>query len=115
MRVHLAMKHALQLEAPDVGFESLRVIINIACGRLVALAFRELEKLRGVRDPLGGTVDFASIGGQLRAFASQFLRPLGLRPDGRVFELTADLFEALFLIVVLKETPVRRRCAPRGL
>ena len=78
-------------------------------------AGRRIEKLHGVRDTLGGTVDFASIGGQLRAFASQFLRPLGLRPDGRVFELTADLFETLFLIVVLKETPVRRRCAPRGL
>jgi hypothetical protein len=109
------MKHALQLQAPDVGFESLRVVINIARGRLVTLAFRKFEKLGGVRDTLGGTVDFDSIGGQFRAFASQFLRPLGLRPDGRIFELTADLFEALFLIVVLKETPVRRRCAPRGL
>jgi hypothetical protein len=109
------MKHALQLEAPNVGFESLRVVVNISRGRLVSLAFREFEEFRCVRDTLGGTVDFASIGGQFRAFASQFLRPLGLRPDGRILELTADLFEAFFLIVVLKETPVRRRCAPRGL
>jgi hypothetical protein len=109
------MKHALQLEAAYIGLESLRVVIDVARGGLVPFAFRELEKLRGVCYPLGGTVDFARVGGQLRPFAPQLLRSIGLRPDGRVLELTADLLEALFLMVVLKETPVRRRCAPRGL
>jgi hypothetical protein len=109
------VKHALQLETSHVGFESLRVSVDVARGRFVALALRELEQLRGIRNALGSAVDFPRVGGQLGPFASQLLRPLGLCPDGRVFELAADLFQAFFLVVVLKETPVRRRYAPRGL
>jgi hypothetical protein len=109
------VKHALQFEAPNLGFESLRVVINVARGGFIALAFSKLEKLRGVGYPFGGAVDLASVGGQLRALAPQLLRAFGLRPNGRILELAADLFQALFLMVVLKETPVRRRCAPRGL
>jgi len=115
VRVHLAVKHALQLETSHVGFETLRVCIDVARGGLVVLALRELEKLRGVCYAFGGAVNLAGVGGQLRPFAPEFLRTFWFRPDSRVFELTADLFQALFLKVVLKETPVRRRCAPRDL
>jgi hypothetical protein len=109
------VKHAFQLETSHVGFESLRVGVDVTRGGFVAFALRELEQLGGVRYALGGAVDLGRVGGQLGAFAPQLLRPLGLRPDGRVFELAADLFQAFFLVVVLKETPVRRRYAPRGL
>ena len=109
------MKHPLQLETAYVGLESLRVVLDIARRGLVTLAFRELQKLCGVRYPFCGAVDLARVGGQLRPFAPEFLRTFWFRPDSRVFELTADLFQALFLKVVLKETPVRRRCAPRDL
>jgi hypothetical protein len=109
------VKHPLQLETPHVGFEPLRIGVNVASGCFVALALRELEQLGGVRYALRGAVDLDRVGGQLRPFAPQLLRSLGLRPDGRVFQLATDLFQALFLIVVLKETPVRRRYAPRGL
>ena len=115
MRVHLAVKHALQLETPHVGFESLRVGIDVARGGFVAFALREFEQLGGVRYALGGAVDLARVGGQLGPFAPQLLRPLGLCPNGRVLEFAADLFQALCLVVVLKETPVRKRYAPRGL
>jgi hypothetical protein len=109
------VKHALQLETSYVGLKSLRVGIDVASGGFVALTLRELEQLGGVRYAFSGAVDLARVGGQLGPFAPQLLRPLGLRPDGRVFELAADLFQAFFLVVVLKETPVRRRYAPRGL
>jgi hypothetical protein len=115
VRVHLPVKHALQLETSDVGFESLGVGIDVTRGGFVVLTFGELEQFRGVRNTLRGAVDLDRVGRQLGPFAPQLLRPLGLRPNGRVLELAADLFQALFLIVVLKETPVRRRCAPRGL
>jgi hypothetical protein len=70
VRVHLAVKHALQFEASDVGFESLRVAVDVARCGFVTLAFCEFEKLSGVRYALGGSVDFAGVGGQLRPFAS---------------------------------------------
>jgi hypothetical protein len=115
VRVHLAVKHALQFEAPDVGFQSLRVLVDVVGGGLVALTLRQLQKLAGVRDPLGGAVDLGCIGTQPGALAPQLLGLLGLGPNGWVLELAADLFEPLFLAVILKETPVRSGCAPRDL
>jgi hypothetical protein len=107
MRVHLAVKHALQFEAPDVGFQSLRVLVDVLGGGLVAFTFRELQKLAGVGDTLGGAVDLDGVGGQPSTLASQLLGFLWLGPNGRVLELATNLFEPLFLAVVLKETPVR--------
>ena len=109
------MEHALQLEAPYIGFQTLRVLVDVARGRFVTLAFRKLEKLRGVRYAFGGALDLAGVRGQPRTLTSQLLRALRLGPHGRIFQLTPYLLEALFLEIVLKETPVRSECAPRGL
>jgi hypothetical protein len=109
------MEHALQLEAPDIGLETLRVVVDITCSRFVALAFRELEKLCCVRYALGGALDLARIGGEPRPLTSQLLRAFGFRPNVRVLQLAPYLLEALLLEIVLKETPVRSGCAPRGL
>ena len=115
MRVHLAVEHALQLEAAHFGLETLRVVIDIARGCLVSFAFRELEKLRCVRYALGGALDLPRIGREPRALTSQLLRAFGFRPNGRVLQLAPYLLEALLLEIVLKETPVRSGCAPRDL
>lgn len=109
------MEHALQLEAPDIGFEALCVVVDIARGGLIALALRELEKLRRVRYALGSALNLARLGRQPRPLTSQLLRPFGFRPNGRILQLPPYLFEALLLEVVLKETPVRSGCAPRDL
>jgi hypothetical protein len=115
VRIHFAAKHAFELEASHFAFESLRIAIDVASSGLVILAFRELEEFCGVRNPFGRAVELDSVGGQPRPFASQLLGTLRLRPDGRVLQLASDLFEAFLLEVVLKETPVRSRCAPRDL
>ena len=109
------MEHALQLEAPDIGFEALCVGVDITRGGFIALALRELEKLCCVRNTLGGALDLAGVGRQPRPLTSQLLRSFGFGPNGRVFQLPPYLFEALLLEVVLKETPVRSGCAPRDL
>ena len=109
------MEHTLQLEAAHIGLEALRVAIDIACGRLVALALRELEKLRCIRYAFGGAIDLTGVGCKPRPLASQLLRAFGFGPNGRVFQLAPYLLEALLLEIVLKETPVRSGCAPRGL
>jgi hypothetical protein len=101
------MEHALQLEAPDLGLQLLRVLVDVLGGGLVALALGKLQQLAGIRDALGRAVDLAGIGGQPGTLAPQLLRFLRLGPNGRVLELATDLFQPLFLAVVLKETPVR--------
>ena len=101
------MKHALQFEAPNLGFESLRVLVDVlGCG-LVTLNLGKLQELAGVSDALGGAIDLAGVGGQPGTLAPQLLGLVGLGPNGRVLELATDLLEPLFLAVVLKETPVR--------
>jgi hypothetical protein len=109
------MEHALQLETTHIGLETLRVVVDITRGCLVAFAFRELEKLRCVRYALGGALDLARVGREPRPLTSQLLRAFGFCPNGRVLQLAPYLLEALLLEIVLKETPVRSECAPRGL
>jgi hypothetical protein len=109
------VEHALQFEAAHISLETLRIAIDIARGCFVALAFRELEKLRCVRYALGGALDLARVGRESRPLTSQLLRAFGFCPNARVFQLAPYLLETLLLEIVLKETPVRSECAPRGL
>jgi hypothetical protein len=109
--VHLAAEHALQLETPNVPLEPLRVLADVLGGGLIALPLRQLEELLRIADTLGGAIDLRDVGAETGALLPKLLRPLRLRPDGGILELPPYLLEALFLAIVLKETPVARRCA----
>jgi hypothetical protein len=111
--VHLLVEHAFQLEAPDALLERLGIRLDGARSPFVVLGFGELEQLCGVRNSLAGLIDLLYRGGKPRALASQLLCPLLVGPDSRVFQLSGDFLEPLFLLVVLKETPEGTRCAPR--
>jgi hypothetical protein len=105
VRIHLAVEHALQLEPAHAPFEAGGVALDVLRGGFVVLAFGELQKLCRIGNGAGGAVELGQLRGQLRPLAAKLLRPVGLRPDGRVFQLAVDLFEPLLLAVVLKETP----------
>jgi hypothetical protein len=62
-----------------------------------------------------GVVQLLQIGGEARTFAAKLLRPVRSAPDRRVLELEIYFLESLLLAIVLKETPSRRRHAPRDL
>jgi len=109
------MEHPLQLEAANLALETLRISVDIARRRLVALRFRKLEELGCIGNSFGRALDLARIGFQARPLTPKLLRTLRLGPDGGIFQLAPYLFEAFLLAVVLKETPVRSECAPRGL
>jgi hypothetical protein len=115
VRVHLAAEHALEFQPAYAGLERAGIALYVACGRLIVLAFGQLQQLRRVADRGIGAVELGEFGGQASAFATQLLGALGCTPDGRILEFEAYLFETLFLAVVLKETPSRRRRVPRDL
>jgi hypothetical protein len=115
VRVHLAAEHAFELETAYFAFEPLRVLADVLGGGFVALPLGQLQKLLGIADALGGAIDLRDVGAETGPLLTELLGPVRLRPDGRVFELSAYLFEALFLAIVFKETPVTRRCARPGL
>jgi hypothetical protein len=113
VRIHLAAEHALELEAAHVRFEALCIGLDVARGSLVAFAFRQRQQLGGIRDPLRCAVDLLDRCRQPRSLSAELLRALLVRPDRGILELAPDLLEPLFLLIVLKETPGGRRCAPR--
>jgi hypothetical protein len=115
VRVHLTAEHALELETANVPLEPLGILPDVAGSGLVTLPFGQLQELLRIADALGGAIDLRDVGAEAGALLSQLLGPLRLRPDGRVLELPPYLLEALFLVVVLKETPVARRYARLGL
>ena len=94
-----------------VGLEALRVALDVACGRFIALGLGELEQLGSFIDALNGAVDFADVGAQARTLAPELLGTGGVRPDVRILELAPNFLEPFLLAVVLKETPVTRPCA----
>jgi hypothetical protein len=115
VRVHFAAEHALQLEAAHLPFEPLRIPFDVSGGGLVALPLGQLQELRRTGDALGRAIDLRDVGAEAGALFTELLRPLRLRPNGGVLELPRYLFEALFLAIVLKETPVAKLCARLGL
>jgi hypothetical protein len=52
---------------------------------------------------------------QLGAFLAELLGSIRVVPDAGLFELAGYFLEALVLVVVIKDTSSRSRCAPRDL
>jgi hypothetical protein len=115
VRIHFAAEHALELEAAHRALEPARFALDLGGGRVIALRFGELEQFGGVGDRGRGAVDLAGLGGQSRALLAEQLGALLVGPDGGILEFAVYFFEALDLLVVLKETPVANGCALRGL
>jgi hypothetical protein len=90
--VHLAAKHALELELAHPGFELAGVAFNVARRRLIVLALGQFEQLRRVADCIAGAIEFGELADQPRALAPEFLGALRRAPDGGIFQLAADLF-----------------------
>jgi hypothetical protein len=49
------------------------------------------------------------------ALPTQFLRALGVAPNAGLLELALYFLQALLLVVVIKDTSSKSRCAPRDL
>jgi hypothetical protein len=49
------------------------------------------------------------------AFLAELLRPIRVVPDAGLFELASYFLQALVLVVVIKDTSSKSRCALRDL
>jgi hypothetical protein len=52
---------------------------------------------------------------ELRALAAEFLRAIRLIPDAGLLEFAGYFLQALVLVIVIKDTSSKSRCAPRDL
>ena len=113
MRIHLAGEHALELEALDVLVQAVGVRLDLADCAEIALTGRQVQQLAGIRKTLGETIDGADDRFQPGALPTEFLRAFRLVPDAGLFEFARYFLQALVLVGVIKDTPVRIRCDPR--
>ena len=105
VRIHLAREHALELEARDLAFDPVHVLLDRAHHGLVRVGLGQLEQFAGLVQADAQAVEGADHCLELGAFAAQFLRALRLVPDGGVFELAQDFGQALGAALVVKDTP----------
>src|ERR1700691_2084392 len=115
MRVHLAGKHTLEFEFLDIEVQADRVRFDLRGRTEIALAGGKLEQLARIGDCARQPIEAADDVFQSRALPAEFLRPVRLVPDAGLFQFAGYLLQALVLIVVIKDTPLKSRCAPRVL
>jgi hypothetical protein len=115
VRVHLAGKHALEFEALDFLSEPLGVAFDFVDRARVALGLGEFQKFRTVAQAAVELIESADDLFELGAFLAEFLSPLRVVPDLGLLEFPRYFLKALVLVVVIKDTSSRNRCAPRDL
>jgi hypothetical protein len=105
VRVHLAGKHALELEARDIALESAHVLLHGLHHALVRFDLGQLEEFARLGQTRAQPVERPDYGLELGALASQLLGALRLAPDRGILELAQDFGKALAACLVVKDTP----------
>jgi hypothetical protein len=111
VRVHLARKHAAELEHLELFREVFDLADDVAERARVFFLAGKLVQLAGFVERLLDAVQRRDDGFELGALAPQTLRTLGVGPDGGVFELAVDFLEPLALDVIVKDTSAMLRSA----
>jgi len=115
MGIHLAWEHALEFETLDIQVQAVCIRLYLPDCPQIALARGKLEQLARIGDGARQPIDAADDVFQFGALPAKFLRPLRLVPDAGLLQFARDFLQALVLIVVIKDTPLKSRCAPRDL
>jgi hypothetical protein len=115
VRIHLAGKHALELQAFHLGGEARDVALDFIGRAGIGLVGREFQEFSRVAQTPGEMIQTLHDTLELRSLPAEFLRALGIVPDTRLLEFPGYLLKAFVLVVVIKDTSSRNRCVPRDL
>jgi hypothetical protein len=115
VRIHVATEHALEFQLANPGLDLAGIARDLARRFLIVLGLGQFQQFTGVARRIQRAVKISDFAAQPGALLAQLLGAIGLVPDGGVFQLARYLFEPFLLQVVFKETPSRRRHAPRDL
>jgi hypothetical protein len=113
--VHLAGKHALELQLLDFPREPADISLDLGDRAVIRLRRREVEQLARIGERRLEAIEAADDLLQLGSFPPELLRPIGLIPDTRLLELALYFLQPLVLVVVIKDTSSESRRAPRDL
>jgi len=115
VRIHLAGKHALELEPFDFAGQRRCVRLDLLKQAFVAFLRGQLHNLAGIAQAARQPVQTGDDLLEFRALPAQFLRALGVVPDSGLLEFAGYFLQALALVVVIKDTSSKSRYAPRDL
>jgi hypothetical protein len=115
VRIHLAGKHALELQPFHFYGESGGVPFDFVGRPGIGLLGRQFQQLSRVAQPPGNPVQTLNDALQLRSLPPQLLGAVGIVPDAGLLEFAGYFLQALMLVVVIKDTSSRNRCVPRDL
>jgi hypothetical protein len=115
VRIHLAGEHALEFQLLDFEGQSLGVGLDSLDGVRIRLGRGQIQQLGGIGqgafEPIESADDLLELGSLL----SQFLRAVRDVPNTGLLELALYFLQPLVLIVVIKDTSSKSRCALRDL
>jgi hypothetical protein len=106
--VHLAGKHAPELEALDARLEALQVALDLGRGVGVVFLYGKCEQFIRVLQPVRDLIEPGDDLLQPRPLLAKSLCPLRVIPDVRLFQLALDLDQPFRLLVVVKDTSSTR-------
>jgi hypothetical protein len=115
VRIHLAGKHALELQAFHLGGKTRDVALDFLGSAGIGFVGREFQEFSRVAQPSGEMVQTLNDTLELRSLPAEFLCAVGVVPDAGLLELPGYLLKAFVLVVVIKDTSSRNRCDPRDL
>ena len=98
-----------------LGGEARRIGFDLAGGLEIALFRGHLQELARVAQAARQLIETVDDLFELGAFLAELLRPIRVVPDAGLLELAGYFLQALVLVVVIKDTSSRSRCAPRDL
>jgi len=110
VRVHLAGKHARELQLPHALLVAGDVARDLGESRFVLFGFDQRQQFGRVRKPGGDLVEFGDGRIEPGALAAERLGLVRSIPDRRIAEFVVQLLEPLAFFIVFKGTP----SAPRG-
>jgi len=115
VRVHLAGKHALELETLHLGGQSPRIGFDLPGSACIGFLGRQFRKLTRIAQPARQLIQTRDDLLELRALPAKILRAIRVVPNAGLFELAGYFLQPLVLVLVIKDTSSKNRSAARDL
>jgi len=99
----------------DLGRKCGHIGLDLSCGAQVGLLGGDLQQLRGVAKAPAQPIQAGDDLFEFRALPAEVLGAIRIVPDAGLLEFAGYFLKAFVLVVVIKDTSSRSRCAPRDL
>ena len=103
--VHLAREHPTKFKLRNLLGIAVQIPRDGSNGFFVAFLGGHLQQIGGVLQPRLQLIQYQHDSFEISPFLTQGLRALLVLPNVRIFEFALDLYQAIFLFRVVKDTP----------